>query len=108
MQIFFGQDELVILKNQKGVEVHILTLGAIIQKLRVPDKTGSMGDVVLGFDDLEPYQASPLSDTFCHPPSGDCLEMSVLLLKHFNTGKPKQPFFAWLSYHEHTPDTPDM
>ena len=67
MQIYFGQDELVILKNQKGVEAHILTLGAIVQRLRVPDSKGTLGDVVLGFDDLEPYQASPLICNFDNP-----------------------------------------
>ena len=58
MQIYFGQDELVILKTQKGVEAHILTLGAIVQRLQIPDSKGISQDVVLGFDDLEPYQAS--------------------------------------------------
>lgn len=39
------------------MEVHILTLGAIVQRLKVPDRKGVLADVVLGFDDLEPYQA---------------------------------------------------
>lgn len=56
VQINFGHEKVIVLKNQKGMEAHILTLGAIVQSLRVPDKHGELDDVVLGFDDLEPYK----------------------------------------------------
>jgi aldose 1-epimerase len=37
------------------LEVEVLTYGAIVQSLRVPDVTGEVDDVVLGFDDLSGY-----------------------------------------------------
>jgi aldose 1-epimerase len=43
------------LKNHKGMEVDIITYGAIITAIRVPDKQNEPGDVVLGFDTLEEY-----------------------------------------------------
>lgn len=36
--------------------VAILTYGGVIQSVRVPDRTGQLGDVVLGFDDLAAYR----------------------------------------------------
>ena len=44
------------LKNDHRVEVDILTYGGIIRALRVPDKNGMMGDVVLGYDNLASYE----------------------------------------------------
>lgn len=46
---------LFTLKNNHGVEVSISNLGAIIQSLIVPDKTGKPCDIVLGFDDMSQY-----------------------------------------------------
>lgn len=43
------------LKNDKGMEVDIISYGAIITAIRVPDKNHEPGDVVLGFDTLEEY-----------------------------------------------------
>ena len=37
------------------MEVNILTYGGIIQSIVVPDTTGQLGDITLGFDDLEDY-----------------------------------------------------
>ena len=37
------------------LEAHIITYGAIIQSLKVPDKSGKSADVVLGFDSLDDY-----------------------------------------------------
>lgn len=45
-----------ILRNEKGVEVHVRPLGALIQRLVLPDQKGNLADVVLGFDKLEPYK----------------------------------------------------
>ncbi|MFH0756272.1 MAG: aldose epimerase family protein [Bacteroidota bacterium] len=44
-----------ILKNSKGMEVDIITYGAIITAIRIPDRKNEPGDVVLGFDSLEAY-----------------------------------------------------
>lgn len=41
--------------NNQGMEVDIITFGAIITAIRVPDRDREPGDVVLGFDTLEEY-----------------------------------------------------
>ena len=46
----------VILSNVNGMQVHILPVGAIIQRLLVPNGQGVAEDVVLGFDDPKQYQ----------------------------------------------------
>jgi len=38
------------------VTVAILTYGGVLQAVRVPDRAGQLGDVVLGFDDLDAYR----------------------------------------------------
>jgi aldose 1-epimerase len=43
------------LRNKNGVEARILNYGGIIQSLKVPDKNGNFGDVVLGYDTLGGY-----------------------------------------------------
>jgi len=40
-----------------NAEARIITYGAIIQSLKVPDKSGTSADVVLGFDSLDDYVA---------------------------------------------------
>ena len=48
------------LRNSKGMEARIMTYGGIIVSLKVPDKNGKLGDVVLGYDDLDGYlKATP-------------------------------------------------
>jgi aldose 1-epimerase len=44
-----------ILKNQKGMEVNIMTYGGIITSLKVPNKAGISEEVVIGFNNLEQY-----------------------------------------------------
>ncbi|MBI1280653.1 MAG: galactose-1-epimerase [Anaerolineaceae bacterium] len=44
------------LTNANGVEGKIITFGGIITSLRVPDRKGSMADVVLGFTNLTDYE----------------------------------------------------
>jgi aldose 1-epimerase len=53
------QIESVILSNKAGIRVKIMTLGAAIQSLWVPDRTGQAGDIVLGFDSPEGYRQNP-------------------------------------------------
>jgi len=43
------------LQNASGMEVEVLNYGAIIRAIRVPDREGNRGDVVLGFDSLAAY-----------------------------------------------------
>jgi aldose 1-epimerase len=47
--------ELYTLRNSSGMEATIMTYGGIVTSLKVPDKNGKFGDVVLGFDDLKGY-----------------------------------------------------
>lgn len=49
------QADIYNLKNANGVEVRITNYGGIVVSLMVPDKNGTMGDIVLGFDDLQGY-----------------------------------------------------
>lgn len=44
------------LTNKNGMEVKITNFGGIITSITVPDKSGVMENVVLGFDNLEAYQ----------------------------------------------------
>jgi aldose 1-epimerase len=43
------------LVNTRGLEADIMTYGGIVTALRVPDRHGNLGDVVLGFGSLSPY-----------------------------------------------------
>jgi len=50
--------ERVRLRGADGFEVTIISYGAAVQALHVPDRDGKLADVVLGHDDLQPYLAS--------------------------------------------------
>ena len=43
------------LKNSNGMLVKVINYGATITDIITPDKTGTMGSVVLGFDSLQSY-----------------------------------------------------
>ncbi len=43
------------LHNARGVEARICTYGGIVVSLKVPDRNGQFGDVVLGYDKLDDY-----------------------------------------------------
>jgi len=45
-----------ILTNTQGMEVRIITYGGIITSLRVPDRSGTLANVVLGLDTLADYE----------------------------------------------------
>jgi len=47
--------ELFTLQNAGGLTAKITNYGTIITELRVPDRSGQMADVVLGFDSVEGY-----------------------------------------------------
>ncbi len=49
--------DLYVLTNAKGVRAKIITYGAIVTELHVPDRDGKLDDVVLGFDNLQSYLA---------------------------------------------------
>ncbi|MCX8109617.1 MAG: galactose mutarotase [Verrucomicrobiae bacterium] len=60
-KIPFGQTgdgvpvDMYILTNDRGITAKVITYGALLTELHVPDRNGKLGDVVLGFDKLEPY-----------------------------------------------------
>lgn len=43
------------LENSKGMKAGVINFGAILVNLFVPDEKGNVDDVVLGYDELEPY-----------------------------------------------------
>jgi aldose 1-epimerase len=57
----FGQSpdgkevSLFSLRNSKGAEALICNYGGIVTSLKVPDRNGTLGDVVLGYDNLADY-----------------------------------------------------
>jgi aldose 1-epimerase len=47
--------EAFTLTNASGMRLTAITLGGIITELHVPDRTGALGDIVMGFDSLDGY-----------------------------------------------------
>jgi aldose 1-epimerase len=47
--------EIYTLRNARGCEARIMTYGGIVVSLKVPDKDGNFGDVVLGYDKFDDY-----------------------------------------------------
>ena len=45
------------LENKSGAYAEVSMFGAILVKLCVPDREGRLTDVVLGYDDVEQYEA---------------------------------------------------
>jgi aldose 1-epimerase len=50
------QVELYTLTNTNGLVLKVMTWGATVTHLYVPDRAGALADVVLGFDDLAGYR----------------------------------------------------
>jgi aldose 1-epimerase len=48
--------EIYTLTNSRGSETAIITYGGAVVSLRMPDKNGKLGDVVLGFDSIADYE----------------------------------------------------
>jgi len=48
--------EIYTLTNARGSEATIITYGGALVSLKVPDKKGEFGDVVLGFDSIADYE----------------------------------------------------
>jgi len=49
------QVRLYTLRNANGLSAEIMTYGAIVVTLKTPDRNGKMGDIVLGYDNLQDY-----------------------------------------------------
>ena len=50
-----GQDVEAYEIERAGIRARVITYGAILSELHVPDKSGRTADIVLGYDDLESY-----------------------------------------------------
>lgn len=48
--------EIYTLKNSQGAEAKIITYGGTMVSLKVPDKDGKFGDVILGYDSVADYE----------------------------------------------------
>jgi aldose 1-epimerase len=62
-QLPFGEADgkpvsLYLLKNAAGMEVTITNYGGTVTSIKVPDRNKTFGNVVLGFDNVAPYQAT--------------------------------------------------
>ena len=52
--------EAVTLTGSNGVSARVVTFGATLQALNVPDRSGKIADVTLGYDDLTSYVERPI------------------------------------------------
>jgi aldose 1-epimerase len=50
--------DLYVLTNKNGLKAQIMTYGATLVSLSVPDRNGNFGDITLGCDSLEGYMAA--------------------------------------------------
>jgi aldose 1-epimerase len=51
--------DLYTLSNARGAQAQITNYGGVVVSLKVPDRSGAMGDVVAGFDNLAGYLTPP-------------------------------------------------
>lgn len=51
--------QLYTLTNASGMEVGIINYGGIVTSIKVPDRDGKIGDVVLGFDNIDGFAKNP-------------------------------------------------
>lgn len=56
--------EIYTLTNKTGAEAKVTTLGAIVTSLRMPDRDGKLGEVVLGFDDTKSYEEPAVRNAY--------------------------------------------
>lgn len=47
--------DLITLRNQRGVEIRLMTYGGIILSIKTPDRTGTVDDIALGYETAAPY-----------------------------------------------------
>ncbi len=106
-----------ILKNHRGMEVHVINYGAIITAIKVPDKNNEPGDVVLGFDSLEEYLGNhpyfgAMVGRVCNRIGNARFEMDGNLYhitanegdNHLHGGAKGFDKQVWTTYSEKTPD----
>src|SRR5262249_15218957 len=47
--------DMYVLKNKNGVEADVINFGATLVSLKIPDRSGNLADVVLGYKDIDGY-----------------------------------------------------
>jgi aldose 1-epimerase len=47
--------EAYVLQNSHGLRAKVITYGALLTEMHVPDRKGRLGDITLGFDNLQQY-----------------------------------------------------
>ncbi len=52
-----GKVTAITLKNSHGITARVITFGAMLQSLKVPDRKGHADDIVIGYDTLAEYEA---------------------------------------------------
>lgn len=62
------------LENASGAYAEVLSFGAVITKICVPDRQGNLIDVVLGYDTLEGYMKNGCFFGACIGRSGNRIE----------------------------------
>ena len=61
MTAFLGETvERIVLHNAKGVSVELMTYGALMLAINVPDKNGVVENVLLSYEHLEDYVSNPM------------------------------------------------
>ena len=86
------------LTNQSGASVSMLDLGAIVTNILVPDKSGKLADVALGFDTLAHYEGGhgAMGDTigrFANRIGGGCFTLDGTEYHLYQNDGEKYP--AW-------------
>ncbi len=51
--------EAITLSNARGMSVRVISYGAILQSVSVPDREGHSAEVALGYDSMEGYLVAP-------------------------------------------------
>lgn len=47
--------EFFLIRNKNGAEIRLTNYGAAITSIKMPDKNGELEEIVLGYDEIEPY-----------------------------------------------------
>ena len=78
---------LFTMTNHAGASVTMTNYGAIVTSIIVPDRTGVLADVALGFDTLDKYLAShgSMGDTIGSPYKPNPSEKLIFML--FRSGR---------------------
>ena len=67
------QVDLYTLTNKQGLELKVITYGGTCISLKVPDREGQLGDILLGHDNLVGYYISDPADRSNHPYFGSLI-----------------------------------